>query len=70
MKFKKELMLARIREEGREAMMTDEDLSIMDNLDGQPASSSCWLRVVHNEPVLWVVGKDGSGQYVNERDCI
>ena len=68
--FKKELMIARLKSEGREEEITKEDLEIMENLDGQPAIASCWLRVVHDTSVLWVVGRDGVGQYVNERDCV
>lgn len=67
--FKKALMIDRLRKEGRESMITEDDLRIMSNLDGQPTTASCWLRVVHGEPLLWVIGKDGNGQYVNEKDC-
>ena len=69
MKFSKEKMIKRITEEGRTDMIDETVLEIMDNLDGQEASASCWRRVVHDEPVLWVVGKDGHGTYVNEKDC-
>ena len=51
-------------------MVDDTVLGIMDNLDGQEAVASCWHRVVYGEPVLYVVGKDGTGRYVNESDCI
>lgn len=69
MTFKKELMIARLTKEGRSDQITDEILKIMDNLDGQPATASCWQRRVFDEPVLWVVGRDGIGMYVNEKDC-
>ena len=69
MKFVKQKMIDRIKAEGREDMIDDEVMSIMDNLDGQEATRSCWRRIVHGDPVLWVVGKDGEGYYVNELDC-
>ena len=69
-KFSKERMIKRIKEEGRVDMLTDDVIEIMDNLDGCEASNSCWRRTVFNEPVCWVIGKDGTGAYVNERDCI
>ena len=70
MKFSKELMIKRVTEAGLADLMTDEIRRIMDNLDGQHATTSCWERQVMGAPVLWVVGKDGTGQYVNEEDCV
>lgn len=70
MVFSKAKMVERLTEEGRADMITEGILEIMDNLDGQEAISSCWRRQVHGEPVYWVVGKDGNGEYVNEDDCI
>lgn len=69
-RFSKQLMIDRLTAEGRADAITDEVIRIMDNLDGQEASASCWKRQVYDEPVYWVVGKDGSGEYVNENDCI
>lgn len=69
MKFSKERMIRRLTEDGRADQITDEVMMIMDNLDGCEASPSCWRRRVYDEPVLWVKGKDGDGQYVNEDDC-
>lgn len=69
MKFCKDRMIARLTEEGRADAITDEDLAIMENLDGQEVNTTCWRRTVYDEPVYWVVGKDGQGQYVNENDC-
>lgn len=68
--FKKEKMIARLTEEGRADQITPDIIAIMDSLDGQPASHICWERQVMGEPVLWVIGKDGKGHYVNELDCI
>ena len=70
MKFSKEKMIARLTAEGRADAITDGIIAIMDNLDGQEASASCWKRQVYDEPVLYVYGKDGHGEYVNEEDCI
>lgn len=70
MKFYKELMIKRVTEMGKADMIDDTVMAIMDNLDGQEASASCWLRVVKGEPVYYVVGKDGKGDYVNENDCM
>ena len=69
-KFSKARMIKRVNEEGRSEMLTDDVIAMMDNLDGQEASNSCWRRTVFGEPVCWVIGKDGVGAYVNERDCI
>lgn len=69
MKFSKEKMISRIKAEGREELIDNDVITIMDNLDGQDATASCWRRQVLGEPVLWVVGKDGTGEYVNELDC-
>lgn len=69
MKFCKDRMIARLTEEGRADAITDENLAIMDNLDGQEVNTTCWRRTVYDEPVYWVWGKDGHGQYVNENDC-
>ena len=69
MKFYKEMMMDRLKKEGRLAEVDSESLAIMDNLDGQEATASCWNRVVYGEPVLFVRGKDGEGAYVNEADC-
>ena len=69
MKFYKEKMINRLKAEGRGDAITPDILAIMDNLDGQDASASCWARQVHGEPVFWCVGKDGKGYEVNEADC-
>ena len=69
MKFSKQKMIDRVTKEGNANMIDDEVLKIMDNLDGCQATTSCWRRQVYDEPVLWVIGKDGTGQYVNEDDC-
>lgn len=69
MKFKKDLMIKRLTNEGRHDMIDVHILNIMTNLDGQEATENCWNRKVKNEPVLYVIGKDGEGFYVNENDC-
>ena len=68
--FKKDLMIKRLEREGLSDRISKEIISIMDNLDGCECEVSCWRRRVYEEPVYWVVGKDGSGEYVNENDCI
>lgn len=70
MKFSKKLMLKRLENEGLLERVTEEIIAIMDNLDGQEANENCWNRRVNGEPVLWVIGKDGNGEYVNENDCL
>ena len=67
--FSKEKMLARLEREGRIGDVTEKELAIMDNLDGCEATRSCWQRQVYGDPVLYVIGKDGTGLYVNENDC-
>ena len=69
-RFSKTKMVERLTREGRADAINDEIEAIMDNLDGQPADASCWRRRVYGEPVYFVTGKDGSGHYVNENDCI
>ena len=70
LKFSKEKMIKRVTKDGKADLITPEMLAIMDNLDGCPVSTQCWRRTVYNEPVYWVVGKDGTGTYVNEKDVI
>lgn len=69
MRFSKQRMMARLKKEGRLDQVDSEAEAIMNNLDGQEATASCWERIVHNAPVYWVKGKDGKGYYVNENDC-
>ena len=69
MKFSKQRMINRLTKEGRADQINAEILAIMDNLDGQPADENCWQRRVQGEPVYYVLGKDGHGEYVNEADC-
>ena len=63
-------MIDRITKEGRADMLDQKSLEIMDNLDGCEATAHNWENVVMDQPVLWVVGKNGKGEYVNELDCI
>ena len=70
MRFVKERMIERVKAAGKEEMLTEDVMKIMDNLDGCEATTSCWLRQVRMEPVMWVVGKNGEGEYVHEDDCI
>ena len=58
--------LARIR---RDVIRSPKIVKILDDLDGQPATASCWRRQVHGEPVMYVVGRSGEGRYVHEDDC-
>ena len=67
--FRKQRMIDRLTREGRAELITREIIRIMDNLDGQEATTQCWNRRVYDEPVLYVIGKDGKGAYVNEDDC-
>lgn len=69
MRFRKKMMLERLEREGRSDMVDDKSLVIMNDLDGLEASASNWRRMVHGEPVLYVVGRSGKGMYVNEADC-
>ncbi len=68
--FSKQKMIERLEKEGRSHMITDDDMAIMDNLDGCDVEANCWQRVVYDKPVFWCKGKDGTGHYVNEFDCI
>ena len=70
MVFSKAKMVERLTAQGLADQITPEVTAIMDNLDGCDANPSNWRRVVHGDPLLWVVGKDGNGNYVNEKDCI
>lgn len=70
MKFSKQKMIDRVTAEGRADMIDDEVRAIMDDLDGQPASTACWERQANGQPVLWVIGKSGKGNYVRESDCV
>ena len=70
MVFSKELMLKHIEEAGQMHLVGETELAIMDNLDGQEVTSSCWNRVVKGAPVYACTGKDGKVYDVNENDCI
>lgn len=70
MVFSKKKMIERVTANGMADMIDEGVIEIMDNLDGCEAIENCWNRRVFNQPVLWVVGKDGTGNYVNEADCI
>ena len=67
--FDKFRMIKRLDLDGRAAEITPEIGAIMDNLHGQPASANNWRRTVYGEPIMWVVGKNGIGEYVAETDC-
>lgn len=58
--------LSRIR---RDVIRKPEIVKILEDLDGQDATPSCWRRQVQGEPVMYVVGRSGEGQYVSEDDC-
>lgn len=70
MVFKKELMLKRVEEAGMLHLVGETELAIMDNLDGQPVTASCWNRQVYDQPVYACLGKDGKYYDVNEADCV
>ena len=67
--FRKALMQQWITENHKEDMVDDSVREMMDKLDGQEATESCWDRVVKGNPVLWCTGKDGVGTYVREEWC-
>ena len=69
-KFSKARMIKRLTEAGKADMIDDDVKAIMDNLDGQEANRQCWSNTVYGEPVCWVIGKDGTGYYVHEDDCL
>ena len=70
MKFSKEKMIERVTAIGKADMIDETVVKIMDNLDGQEVSTSCWNRQVNGKPVYSCVGKDGKTYDVNENDCI
>lgn len=67
--FRKQKMIDRLIKEGLKDKITEEIIAIMDDLDGQRADENCWNRRVKGEPVYYVMGKSGKGEYVNEKDC-
>lgn len=69
MVFKKAKMMERLYREGRSFMVNEEIEKIMDNLDGQYADTVCWEWRINDKNVRWVIGKDGTGEYVNVDDC-
>lgn len=68
--FSKKKMMERLTNEGRAEEVTPDLEAIMDALDGKEAIASCWRRVVYNESVYYVRIDEGTGEYVNENDCI
>ena len=69
MVFRKSKRIKRLMDAGMEIIFNEETLRIMDNLDGCPASPFCMGVELLDEPVLYVIGKDGTGRYVNAFDC-
>jgi hypothetical protein len=69
LRFKKSKMLERIKAEGREDLIDETVLKIMDNLDGQEVSSANWNRQVYGEDVYSCYGKDGKVYDVAACDC-
>lgn len=70
LKFSKSKMIERLKREGRADQITPEIEAMMDNFDGKEANTYNWANVVYQEPLCWCIGKDGTGTYVNECDCI
>lgn len=68
--FKKDLMLKRIEAEGLMHHVSEKELRMMDNLDGQEVSSASWNRRVNDAPVYSCKGKDGTIHDVYEKDCV
>ena len=63
-------MLKRIKKAGMMHLVTEKELAIMDNLDGQEVNTASWNRQVYGEPVYCCKGKDGKYYDVNEADCV
>lgn len=70
MVFSKSKMIARLENNGMSDAITPGIIDIMDNLDGQVASTASWNRQVNGAPVFSCKGKDGKFYEVNETDCI
>lgn len=68
--FKKDLMMKRIEAQGMMHLVGEQEIAIMDNLDGQEVTSACWNRQIHDYPVYSCTGKDGKVYDVHEADCV
>ena len=67
--FSKQKMLDRLKEEGREHLVDDEAMKIMDMLDGKEAHKNDFKALVYGELEYFV--KVGEDSYpVNPNDCI
>lgn len=67
--FRKQKMIDRLTSEGRYDEIDDNEMEIMELLDGHEATDICWDRQIYGMPVMYVRLEDGTGYYVNEDDC-
>ena len=67
--FRKQKMIDRLTSEGRYDEIDDNEMEIMELLDGREATDNCWDRQIYGMPVMYVRLEDGAGYYVNEDDC-
>lgn len=70
MKFSAAKMLSRIEKEGRMNMVNEENLSLMNRLDGKEVTKNDFRDLVFGERSFFVKDSDGKKYPVNEMDCI
>lgn len=68
MMFSKDQMIKRLEDEGKEAEITEEIISIMDLLDGKPVIKNDFKALIY-DVIEYGVSIDGKFYEVNLEDC-
>ena len=69
MVFRKDKMLARLKEEGMLHLVDNEALSIMNKLDGREAKKNDFKALVYDQEEYYVTTAEGENYPVNKHDC-
>ena len=68
--FRAKKMLDRIHREGMDHMLREEDIELINFLDGKTGNDYNWESFVHNRPLVWIPEEEGfDGAYVALVDC-
>ena len=67
--FSKEMMISRLRKEGRQDEVDSDSIAIMNKLDGREVLPNLWRRVVYGEYDAYYCEVDGKQYPVNYNDC-
>ena len=67
--FRKERMLARIKEEGLMDMVDEQTMQILNAIDGCEMLPNLWRQTIYGEDAYYVQTDDGKQYPVNPSDC-